>query len=154
MCPVNNTGKVNIFLDFSIRLSWLEWFHCFLSSDDFGWGYAVCCVLKLLWSKFRKARSVCIIYIFYVCLAAFCFALSTCGTHGCLAWIIILISLEWQCSVYCSHYGYKKESMSEMNTSRKFLLFSTCGDKRIRTFLWVACKKGWWHLRGVGLSRR
>jgi len=24
ICPVNNTGKVNIFLDFSARLSWLE----------------------------------------------------------------------------------------------------------------------------------
>jgi len=29
-----------------------------------------------------------------------------------------------------------------MNTFRKFLLFRTCGDKRIRTFLWVACRRG------------
>jgi hypothetical protein len=28
---------VNIFLDFIVRLSWLEWFHFFLCSDHFGW---------------------------------------------------------------------------------------------------------------------
>ena len=41
MCPVNNTGKANLFLDFIVRLSWLEWFYFFLSSDHFG--LTICC---------------------------------------------------------------------------------------------------------------